>query len=209
MNKTNKTENSSPRVGRPMYNPVIPEGDFTKKELARANGVCVKGSGVKGSDDYNSNYGKGKHCTLLTLQHWLDRQLASRKNGLVVRLSEKRKPTNGLGAPQFVYRNRINVEINKIVNNPVAIDIAEAIDISNATKEYEAIKASLAIPDPIVINAPETNSNEIIPETITESVTVPVMNVSPSPEVLSVIPGTSTVTSEPVVPTIAALATAS
>ena len=137
--------------GRPMYDPVIPRGKFTKRQLDEANGV-------------NPDTGKGKACSGLTLTKWLKRKEGK---ALVVRVKgEFAAPDSksGLGRKAFLYQRKAGVTAPK---STVKDTKATRKSKSTSTQDYEATKAALLATAPIV-SVPVA---PVVPETAPAEVT--------------------------------------
>ena len=152
--KTNKSKKNTAATrgpGRPQYTPVIPRSKFTFSDFEEANGV-------------NPNTGKGEKCTTLTLRKWLKRNLLGRQSLVVHLKGITAEPTseNGLGRKQYVYQrrslagNKPTVKAAPDKSSTVEASTPEVtVDVSQATKDYEATKAALGIAPAAVIVTPE------------------------------------------------------
>lgn len=148
-------KNKNSGVGRPKYPVKWPGRKFTMQDLMVFNGV-------------NPKTGKGKLCTKLTLVKALQRDMfhpqeknplkpdfeRPRRNSVIVRVkNETREPNSksGLGRKTFVYIRREKLaNVTKVVTvKPVAKPAKVA-----STVDYEAQKAALLAPVPVVTIAP-------------------------------------------------------
>ena len=190
--KKNSAENTGP--GRPRYQMKYPTTKrWTFQDLEETNKVDLE-------------TGKGPNCTKLTLTKNMDRDLWIRevlkngKRGKIIRSNPKSvavrltdifaEPTSkdGLGRKGYVYslRAKLDGKVGQPVKGqpakgqPVKTRKArtpKTTGLSDATKQYEEIKAILATPTPAP--APET------PAPVAETpaaVTVPAVTVTPAPE---------------------------
>lgn len=136
--------------GRPLYVPKFPRKDeWTMNDFCKANSVDVE-------------TGKGPNCSKLTLIKWMARDKARKGRSLVKRLDHTAPPSseNGLGRKAFLFSLReklapgsdveapapVTAEV-PAVNEPVTTDAPApgeaSVDVSEATKSYEATKAAL------------------------------------------------------------------
>jgi len=167
-NKTKKTKTNKPTIrgpGRPQYTPIVPRGKFTFTDFEVINGV-------------NPETGKGDMCTTLTLRKWLKRDLLDRQS-LVVHLrgvTAEPASKNGLGRKQYVYQRRSLAGNKPTVKAPAKTDTATPeviVDVSQATKDYEAKKVELGIAVPAVTITPEAPAVEttLEPDPVAEAPT--------------------------------------
>lgn len=152
--------------GCPKYIPSLPKGHFTMQGLCEANGV-------------NFKTGKGKRCSKLTLVHFIDRELNSRK-GLIVRIKDETAEPNhkkGLGRKAYVYTRRPGTGSNASTlrsarKSKVTVHVP-GTGVSPETAAYEATKAALSAPvassaAPVatetapVVTAPETTAAPVV-----------------------------------------------
>jgi hypothetical protein len=180
-NNTNKknvktsTQTKQNGPGRPRYATKWPRGKFTFTDLEIENEV-------------DPNTGKGKNCTTLTLRKALKRELANRKTGAVLQLKGTLAEPNskaGLGRKQFVYARRTVAEKmtakgsaprKTVEPSAASVAIAEspapesvevtATDVSQETKDYEALKASLLSIPAVTITPDQTPSPTDVPSEV-------------------------------------------
>lgn len=141
--------NTNRGPGRPMYNPVIPRGKFTMTEFCIANGV-------------NPKTGKGKNCSKLTLIKFLGRKQGK---ALIMKVKgETADPQSkkGLGRKAFLYTRKAGVTVPKTsaaAPTPKATAkrkyTRKATAPAATTADYEATKAALLAPTPVVSITPD------------------------------------------------------
>lgn len=178
MNKNSKQiKHDGP--GRPHYVVRWPRGKFTFTDLEIENGV-------------NPKTGKGKNCTTLTLRKALKRELSNRRSGAVVHLKDTLADPNsksGLGRKQYVYTRRTGVTASKASAPRKAAAAAAAdvtVNVSQATQDYEAQKAALLAPIPVVTITPAPTPAPVAPEVTPEAAPVaadpaPTAEATPAP----------------------------
>lgn len=202
--KTNDTATSANKqVGRPKYQPVFPRtSKWTFLDFAKANGVDTE------TLDKNGNrIMKGTKCTVLTLRHWLDRDIYQvtaknkpdrtnlRRNSLVVLTDELGESTpfaDGLGRRPFLFQLRAKQTAKVAVTKTPKT----AKGVSKGTQDYEARKSELLAPTPAVTITPAVTVTAPVVETPAVAETSPVAS-EPASDTAPVAE-TSPVTSEPV-----------
>jgi hypothetical protein len=160
MKKQEKVNKVSRGPGRPQYEIKWPRGKFTFTDLMTLNEV-------------NTQTGKGKFCSKLTLIKGLKRDAKAKSNSLIIQLKGVLAPSNsksGLGRKQLVYCRRSMIRTPK--NDEVTVDV------SQDTKDYETTKAALLAPSPDeVVIAEPVSALEVTAQV------VPVITIAPAPEV--------------------------
>ena len=134
--KTNAKQNKS--VGRPKYQPLFPrKAKWTFADFEMANGVDPK-------------TGKGEKCARLTLRNYMkrpDSQVVQVKGEFMKSNSPK-----GLGRKPYLFQLRdkattkttVKVARKTVKHEPVTVNV------SQTTQDYEAKKAALLAPEPVV-----------------------------------------------------------
>lgn len=197
MNKNTKVSNGP---GRPRYEPIIPKTKFTFRRFEEINGVKPNG--------------RGPNCTRLTLRKFMDKDMYyHNKKGHRAQLNPKSKivlldmqlpadSKTGKGRKQLVYCLRelaSNIKLPKTTSAPAkdvkTSEVAKVtrkvrtpklttVDVSTSTSEYEAKKAELLAPTPVVeISTPSVEvapvvetpvTQEVNAETVAETIPAPV-----------------------------------
>jgi len=176
--------------GRPKYTPKFPRSlRFTFGDLCNANGV-------------NPDTLKGENCTGLTLRKFLKRDKARKGKSNIVMLKDqcgKPDSKDGLGKPPFLYCLRERLADAQVaapakaskkplakaskssVTVPLAPDATAPVvnAVSAETEAYEAQKAALLAPVPIV----EISTPAPAPEAPAPVVEVAEVAAAPTPEV--------------------------
>lgn len=188
MKKSTNDTNRGP--GRPKYQPKFPRTDrWTFDDFEAANGV-------------NPKTGKGENCTRLTLNKYLRRNLnilsedgktvlRSNPKSDVVRLKDVLADPNskkGLGRRQYVYTLRSKLAGRPArKNHKVHKTTDVTVDLSQATKDYEAAKAALLTPDPVpapALTADPVPETACAPSPVTQaSAPVAPAVITPTPDV--------------------------
>ena len=164
-----KKNNKSSGPGRPQYQIKWPSGKFTFADLAIENGV-------------NPKTGKGKNCTKLTLRKGLQRDFVKGDQSVIVRLENTfAEPAgSGIGRKQLVYMRRTQLEA-KQAKDALKADVHVNVStiptedaVSQSTADYEAQKAALLAPTPVMtIITPISDSpvdTALAPDPVAETV---------------------------------------
>lgn len=177
-NKSNKTVTpKSPKAkkvhaGRPSYEVKWPRGKFTFNDLMVLNGV-------------DPETGKGPNCAKLTLVNHLKKDLARKGHSTIVKLDELAPPANGkLGRKQFVFQKRVQATDKQ---DKGSVKETVTVDVSKETKDYEAQKAALLAPDPVVapvVVVDEAHSGTVSTTPEITPILEPVVNITPVADVV-------------------------
>lgn len=179
--------------GRPRYTPKFPRSkEFTFTQFMEVNDIDIRPE-VNGKR--NKTYGKGPHCTMLTLRKFLARDAARKGRSMLFRVRGVTADPNsdaGLGRRGYLYSVRAGTTIAPKstvtaaprktrtvapkVNKPVETVTADGTvirdEVSEGTKSYEDLKAILSAPTPVL--PPEVPT--VLP--VVAPVTVPVVEVA-------------------------------
>lgn len=162
-----KTASRGP--GRPRYVPTVPNKRFTFEELCEANGV-------------NTETGKGKNCTMLTLRKFLKSEMFTdsgnpKPNSAIMLVKDETREPNskkGLGRKCFVYAIRKGKSVKKAkrtasVNIGTSTRKPKTAKVSTSTAKYEAAKLALTAPAPAPVSAPAAEVPAATEPAVTET----------------------------------------
>lgn len=182
-NKNSGTKYENP--GRPKYIPAFPRTkEWTFTDFMAANMIQT--------DPSHKDFGKGPHCTMLTLRKFMARDVAKKAKSLIFRqkgVTSEPNSEDGLGRRAYLYSIRASATVpvptlkggtGVTTSTPVArktrkakVSASAAVvtdsGVSESTQKYEELKAILSAPTPEVA-AP------VIPPV---TVTVPAVTIAP------------------------------
>ena len=151
--KTNPEQNKS--VGRPKYQPLFPrKAKWTFADFEIANGV-------------NPKTGKGEKCARLTLRNYMkrsDSQVVQVKGELMKSNSPK-----GLGRKAYLFqlRDKATAKTTVKVARKTSKREPVSVNVSQTTQDYEAKKAALLAPEPVVNITPVVETPVVASEPVT------------------------------------------